>query len=35
MNDNEIDSFIKNHFDKKIYNIFNSLPAGVMKADFF
>jgi mannosyltransferase OCH1-like enzyme len=35
MNDNEIDSFIKNHFDKRIYNIFNSLPAGVMKADFF
>ena len=35
MNDQEIDDFIKTHFDHQVYKVFNALPLGVMKADFF
>lgn len=35
MDDNQIDTFIKTHFDEKVYSVFKALPVGVMKADFF
>lgn len=35
MNDNQIDYFIKKHFNNKIYKAFKALPLGVMKADMW
>lgn len=34
-NDYQADNFIKNNFDKKIYNAYCSLPLAVMKADLW
>lgn len=33
MDDDKCDQFIKDHFNKDFYNMYSSLPFGVMKAD--
>lgn len=35
MDDRECDEFIRNNFDKEFYQMYSSLPFGVMKADIW